>query len=218
MKVIITGTTGMIGEGILMECLEHAMIREVLSVSRKPTGKSHPKLTEYLVSDFLDLQENDPQLLGYDACFFCAGISAVGQSEANYTKITYHTTLHFAKILHSKASMAFIYVSGGGTDTREKSRMMWARVKGKTENDLAELPFKGTFGFRIGFVKAAPGQKHILSYYKYISWLFPVIRMLFPFMYSTMKEVAEAMIYVTQKGYSSRVIYVKDIHNINKSR
>ena len=216
MKVIITGTTGMIGEGVLIESLTHPSITEVLSVSRKPTGKSHPKLKEYIVPDFLTLKEDDEKLQGYDACFFCAGVSSVGKKEAEYTKITYDTTLHFAKALNPNPAMSFIYVSGGGTDSTEKGRMMWARVKGKTENDLMKLPFKQSFGYRIGFVKPAVGQVHALKYYPYISWLFPVIRILFPFMYSTMKQVTQSMVYVTQNGYKQNVIYVKDIKDLAK--
>ncbi len=216
MKVVITGTTGMIGEGVLIECLAHPSVTEVLSVSRKPTGKAHPKLKEYVVSDFLSIKEDDEKLKGYDACFYCAGVSAVGKTDEEYRKVTYDTTLHFARALGPNPKMSFVYVSGGGTDSTEKGRMMWARVKGKTENDLAKLPFKQAFGFRIGFVKPVAGQHHVLSYYKYISWLFPVIRNLFPSMYNTMKQVTQAMIYVSQNGYESNVIYVKDIHKVSR--
>jgi len=212
MKVIITGTTGMIGEGVMIECLANPEITEVLGVSRKPTGKVHPKLNEYIVSDFLSIPENDEKLKGYDACFYCAGVSAVGMKEEDYRRITYDTTLHFAKALQPNPKMSFVYVSGGGTDSTEKGRMMWARVKGKTENDLAKLPFKQVFGFRIGFVKPAAGQQHVLSYYKYFSWLIPVIKTIAPDIYSTMKEVAQAMIHFSKNGHSRNVIYVKDIH------
>ena len=164
MKVIITGTTGMIGEGVLLECLRNPLITEVLSVSRRPAGKSHPKLTEYNVTDFLSLKEEDEKLKNYDACFYCAGVSSVGKTEEEYRRITYETTLHFARVLHPNPRLSFIYVSGGGTDSSEKGWMMWARVKGKTENDLARLPFKQAFGFRIGFVKPAEGQLHVLNY------------------------------------------------------
>lgn len=216
MRVIITGTTGMIGEGVLIECLAHPLITEVLSVSRKPTGKQHPKLEEYIVGDFLLLEEDDAILKGYDACFYCAGISAVGKAEEEYKRVTYDTTMHFAKVLDPRPNISFIYVSGGGTDGTEKGRMMWARVKGKTENDLAKLPFKQAFGFRIGFVKPAAGQQHVLRAYKYISWLFPVIKSLFPNMYNTMKQVTQAMIHVAQYGYERNVIYVRDIHKMSK--
>ena len=215
MRVIITGTTGMIGEGILIECLANPQITEILSVSRKPTGKSHHKLKEYIVKDFLELKADDEKLKGYDACFFCAGVSAVGKTEEEYRRITYDTTLHFAKVLNPNPAMSFIYVSGGGTDSSEKGRMMWARVKGKTENDLMKLPFKQAFGFRIGFVKAAEGQSHVLKYYGYLSWLMPVVKTIFPNAYSTMKQVAQAMIYVAQHGYAHNVIQVKNIRNID---
>lgn len=216
MKVIITGTTGMIGEGVLIECLSNPEITEVLSVSRKPTGKTHPKLKEYIVADFLSISERDEKLKGYDACFYCAGVSAVGKTEEEYRRIIYDTTIQFAKALHPNPNMSFVYVSGGGTDSTEKGRMMWARVKGKTENDLAKLPFKQVFGFRIGFVKPAAGQQFVLSYYKYFAWLIPIIKTVAPNIYSTMKEVAQAMIYVSKHGYTRNTIYVKDIHKVSK--
>ncbi|HWJ29588.1 MAG TPA: NAD-dependent epimerase/dehydratase family protein [Flavisolibacter sp.] len=214
MEVIITGTTGMIGEGVLIECLANPEITEVLSVSRKPTGKTHPKLKEYIVSDILALKEDDEKLKGYDACFYSAGISAVGMKEEDYRRITYDTTIHFAKALNPNPNMSFVYVSGGGTDSTEKGRMMWARVKGKTENDLAKLPFKQVFGFRIGFVKPAAGQQYVLSYYKYFAWLIPIIKAIAPNIYSTMKEVAQAMIYFSKNGHNRNVIYVNDIHKV----
>lgn len=217
MKVVITGTTGRIGEGILIECLANPLANEVLSVSRQPTGKTNPKLKEYIVSDFLSLKEDDEKLKGYDACFFCAGVSAVGKAEEEYRRITYDTTLHFARALGPNPKMSFIYVSGAGTDSSEKGKNEWARVKGKTENDLTRLPFKQSFGFRIGFVEPAVGQQHVSKSYKYISWLFPVINGLMPSMYNTMKEVTDAMIYVAQNGYENNVIYVRDIHKIQKT-
>ena len=208
----------MIGEGVLMECLADPQITEVLSVSRKPTGKNHPKLKEYVVRDFLLLKENDEKLRGYDACFYCAGVSAIGMKEEDYRRITYDTTLQFAKALQPNPNMSFIYVSGSGTDSTEKGRMMWARVKGKTENDLAKLPFKQVFGFRIGFVDAAPGQEHVLPYYKYFSWLSPVLKNFLPNFYSTMKQIAQAMIYFSKHGHHSNVIHVKDIHTVTSQK
>lgn len=216
MKVIITGTTGMIGEGILLECLEDNRIIEILSVSRKPTGKTHPKLREYVMSDFLSIRENDEMLQGYDACFFCAGISSVGINEKDYERITYDTTFHFAKMLNPNPSLSFIYVSGSGTDSSEKGRLHWARVKGKTENDLMKLPFKQAFGFRIGIVKPTVGQVHVLKFYHYLSWLMPVIKIFFSGFFNTMKQVSNAMIHVAENGYAHNIIYVKDIHRINQ--
>ena len=214
MKVIITGTTGMIGEGILLECLKDDRISAILSVSRKPTGKIHPKLNEYIVSDFLSLQESDETLKGYDACFFCAGISSIGVSPTDYERISYDTTLKFAKAVGPNQNMSFVYVSGSGTDSTEKGRLHWARVKGKTENDLMKLPFKQVFGFRIGIVEVAKGQTHILPFYKYVSWLIPLLKIISPNILNTMRQVANAMIVVSSNGYPNNIIYVKDIHQI----
>ncbi|MFZ4262897.1 epimerase [Sphingobacterium sp. HJSM2_6] len=216
MKIIITGTTGMIGEGILLSSLDHPAVSEVLSVSRKPSGKQHPKLKEYLVADFLTLTLDDPQLQGYDACFFCAGISSLGIDAAQYKQITYDTTLHFARALQPKEPMTFIYVSGGGTDSSEKGKLAWARVKGKTENDLMKLGFRQTFGFRIGMVQTSHPQMHVLSYYKYLNWLIPILKMLSPNMINTMDEVAKAMIKLAQTTYPNTIIHVKDIHQLAK--
>lgn len=211
MKIIITGTTGMVGEGILLECLSLPQIKQVLSVSRRPTGIQHSKLKEYIVSDFLSLNENDPVLKGYDACFFCAGVSSIGMKEKEYRRITYDTTIHFAKCLNPNPHMSFIYVSGGGTDSTEKGRMAWARIKGKTENELMKLPFKQVFGYRIGFMIASPGQKRVLRYYRYFTWLIPLIKFAFPNIITTMKQVALSMIYASRNGYPRNVIFVKDI-------
>jgi nucleoside-diphosphate-sugar epimerase len=186
MKIIITGTTGMVGEGVLLECLKHPQVTEVLSVSRRPAGISHTKMKEYIIADFLSLQENDERLKGYDACFFCAGVSSVGMNAAEYIRITYDTTLNFAKATGPNPQMSFVYVSGGGTDSTEKARMMWARVKGKTENDLMKLPFKQAFGFRIGFLIPTSGQKRVLKSYKYLSWLIPLIKLVSPNIITTM--------------------------------
>ena len=211
MKVIITGTTGMVGEGVLIECLAHPQVRSVLSVSRRPTGVTHRKLKEYIVPDFLSLKENDERLKGYDACFFCAGVSSVGMTEADYTRISYDTTLTFAKAVSPNPQMSFVYVSGGGTDSTEKGRVMWARVKGKTENALMQLPFKQAFAFRPGFMVPTEGQRNVAKYYRYLSWLFPLIRIILPNIITTMSQVGRAMIQAAEKGYEKNVIEVKDI-------
>jgi uncharacterized protein YbjT (DUF2867 family) len=211
MKIIITGATGMVGEGILLECLQLPQVTEILSVSRKHCSIIHPKLKEYIVGDFLSVDLNDEKLKGFDACFFCAGISSVGISEEEYRRITYDTTLHFAKACNPNPNMSFIYVSGGGTDSSEKGRLTWARIKGKTENDLMKLPFKQAFGYRIGFMIASPGQKRVLKYYKYLAWMIPFLKLALPNMITTMKQVALSMIYAAQNGYQKNVIEVKDI-------
>ncbi|WP_316932803.1 NAD-dependent epimerase/dehydratase family protein [Chryseobacterium gallinarum] len=139
-KIMITGATGMVGEGVLMECLENPDVSEILSISRRPSGKNHPKLKEYLVPDFASININDEKLKGYDACFFCAGISSIGMNEEDYTKITYDMTLHVAKaMLNQNPGMVFNYISGAGTDSTESGKMMWARVKGRTENALKKM-------------------------------------------------------------------------------
>ena len=214
MKVVITGTTGMVGEGILLECLNLPQITEVLSVSRKPTGITHPKLKEYIVADFLMLNENDEMLQGYDACFYCAGVSSVGMDETKYRSITYDTTLHFAKCLHPNPELSFIYVSGGGTDSSEKGRMAWARIKGKTENDLMKFPFKQAFGYRIGFMIPTDSQKRVLPYYKKLRWMIPFIKWFFPNIISTMLQVAKSMVFVSLNGFKQNIIHVKDINTM----
>lgn len=201
----------MVGEGVLLECLANPQITEVLSVSRKPIGVKHPRLKEYIVEDFLLLQKDDEMLKGYDACFFCAGISSIGMKEAEFKRITYDTTITFANALSLMPQISFIYVSGAGTDSKEKGRSMWARVKGKTENDLMKLPFKQVFAFRPGLMKFTKGQKNISKSQKVLTALYPVFKALFPNGTSTLQQVAKAMIYATQKGYKKNVVEVKDI-------
>jgi len=211
MKVIITGATGMVGEGVLLECLADPQVTEVLSVSRKSTGINHTKVKEYIVKDFLTLKENDEMLRGYDACFYCAGISSVGMKEEEYRRITYDTTINFAKAMSPNAQKTFIYVSGGGTDSTEKGKLRWARIKGKTENDLMKLPFKQAFAFRPGFMEPTNGQRNVLKLYKYVGWIAPVIRIILPNIITTMQQVGQAMIYATKAGYEKNVVEVKDI-------
>ena len=217
-KIIITGATGMVGEGVLIECLAHPQVSAVLSVSRKPTGMLHPKLKEYIVADFLSLKEDDQNLKGYDACFFCAGVSSIGMKEAEYSRITYDTTIHFAKVcLQQNPQMTFIYVSGAGTDSSEKGRLMWARVKGKTENDLTKMPFKKVYNFRPGFMKLTPGQKNALKMYKYFAWLYPILKLVLPNGTSTLKQVGQAMINSLIIGGDKHILEVKDINKLGNS-
>lgn len=212
MKIILTGTTGMVGEGVLLECLTNPYVTEVLSVSRKSCNHVHSKLKEYIVPEFLDLRTEDERLNGYDACFFCAGISSVGLKEEEYTRITFDTTIHFAEVvLAQNPNAVFIYVSGAGTDSTENGRSMWARVKGKTENTLAMMPFKKVYNFRPGFMKATDGQKHLLPLYKYIDWMYPLLNVLIPNGTSTLQQVAKAMIRLVLADFQKKIISVKDI-------
>ncbi len=216
-RAIITGATGMVGEGVLIECLQDENVEQVLVINRKPCGVSHPKLKEIIHYDFFDISPIKEQLTGYNACYFCLGISSIGVKEPEYYKTTYTLTLGIAEILCKlNPDITFCYVSGAATDSSEKGKIMWARVKGKTENDLAKLPFKQVFNFRPALMKATKGQKNVLSYYKYVIWLFPLLNTFFPNYVSTLKEVAEAMIKITIKGYSKTIIEVKDIKLIAK--
>jgi uncharacterized protein YbjT (DUF2867 family) len=211
-KAIITGATGMVGEGVLHECLQHPQVTEVLVVNRRPCGVVHPKLTEIIHVDFFDLSSIQDRLKGYNACYFCLGVSSVGMKEPEYYKMTYTLTMHVAETLSRlNPEMVFCYVSGGGTDSTEKGRVMWARVKGKTENDLMKLPFKQVFNFRPGYMHPTKGLKNVLTYYKYITWLYPFFRAVLPNFVSTLAELGLAMINVTLFGYEKHILEVKDI-------
>jgi len=211
-RAIITGSTGMVGEGVLHECLNHPLVEQVLVVNRKPCGVEHPKLIEILHDNFFDLSSIEGHLYGYNACFFCLGVSSVGMNEEKYTKVTYTLTINFAQtLLKLNHDMTFCYVSGAGTDSTEKGRSMWARVKGRTENELAKLPFEQEFNFRPGYMHPTPGLKNTLPMYKYISWLYPVARRWFPNAASTLAELGQAMINAAIIGYPEHTLEVKDI-------
>ena len=211
-KAIITGVTGMVGEGVLHECLQSDDVEAVLIINRKPSGIVHPKLKELIHGDFLNLGPVAEQLAGYNACYFCLGISSLGVKEPEYFKTTHTLTLHVAETLvKHNPDMTFCYVSGAGTDSTEKGSSMWARVKGKTENDLMKLPFKQVFAFRPGYMHPTPGLKNTLSFVKYLSWLYPFFKRSFPNTVSTLAQVGQAMIKVTLFGYDKQVMEVKDI-------
>lgn len=168
--------------------------------------------------DFLKLDEFIDQLTGYDACFYCAGVSSTGMSESAYSHITYDTTVHFAEVLANlNPGMTFIYVSGALTDSSEQGRVMWARVKGKTENALMRFGFKQVHNFRPGFMKPTPGQRNILSFYKAIGWLYPLLHLLFPNQVSTMRDVGLAMIKSVLLGYPKQVLEIKDINSLARA-
>jgi hypothetical protein len=213
LKVILTGVTGMVGEGVLFECLENSAVEQVLMVNRRPYPMQHAKLKELLVPDFLKIETVADQLAGCDACFYCAGISSVGLSEADYTRITYDTTLHVAQVLAGvQPNMVFIYVSGAGTDSTEQGKSMWARVKGRTENALGRCGFRAEYNFRPGFMKAYPGQRNLSFWYYPIAWMYPLARLVAPNWVSTMQQVGRAMIRATIYGASKTVLEVKDIN------
>jgi len=214
MKVnaIITGATGMVGEGVLMESLIHPDVEKVLVINRRSCGITHPKLTEILHPDFLDLTPVADRLVGYNACFFCLGVSSVGMKEDVYYSMTYTLTMHMAEILsRQNPGMTFCYISGAGTDSTEKGRLNWARVKGKTENDLMKLPFKNVFAFRPGFMLPEKGAKNVKGYYAGFRVFYPALRALFPGLVCTLKEVGVAMIKSVNYGYEKPILEVKDI-------
>jgi hypothetical protein len=217
LKVIITGTTGMVGEGVLIECLAHPDVEKILVINRRPCGVTHPKLTEIIHSDFLNLTPIEEQFTGYNACFFCLGVSSVGMKEDVYYLRTYTLTMHMAEILsRQNHDLTFCYISGAGTDSTEKGRINWARVKGKTENDLMRLPFKKVFSFRPAMIQPTKGQQNVLRMYKLLGFLIPVFKLLMPDYISTLKDLGLAMINSALKGYEKPVLEVKDIVELAK--
>lgn len=211
LKVIITGATGRVGEGVLIECLQHGAIEEVLVINRRSCGVNHSRLKEIIHQDFFDLSPIEDQLNGYHACFFCLGVSSVGKKEAEYHQLTYALTMHAAKILSKhNPEMTFCYVSGAGTDSTEQGKIMWARVKGKTENDLMQLPFKAVYNFRPGFLEPTKGMKNV-KYYKYFKWLTPILRKIAPKYICSLAELGQAMIHAAKTGFEKHILEVRDI-------
>ena len=214
-SAIITGATGMIGEGVLHECLRSETVEKILVVGRKSCGVSHPKLTEIVHGDFFDLSAIEDDLKGYNACFFCLGVSSTGVSNEEYKRLTYDLTMKFAETVVNP-EMTFCYVSGKGTDSTEKSSLNWANVKGKTENDLMKLPFKKVFAFRIGFVKPEKDFKNTVNLYNYLGWLYPIVRAVSSNFASTLGEVGRAMINSATLGYDKRILEVEDIIELSR--
>ncbi|MBE7174686.1 MAG: NAD-dependent epimerase/dehydratase family protein [Williamsia sp.] len=213
MKVIITGATGMVGEGVLFHCLQDAQVEAVLMVNRRHYDVTHPKLKELIVPDFLHMEAFSGQLTGYDACFYCAGISSVGMKEDEYSRITYDTTLAFAHtLLKLNPGMVFNFVSGNRTDSSEQGKVMWARVKGRTENALMKMPFKGQYNFRPAIMKATKGQKNMKTVYKILA---PLISPFFPQKTLTLAQVGKAMVNAVAKGYPKQVLEVDDIERLS---
>jgi uncharacterized protein YbjT (DUF2867 family) len=217
LKVIITGATGMVGEGVLLECLDHPDVEQVLVINRKPGGRSHPKLREIIHADFFNLAPIAQQLTGYDACFFCLGVSSVGMDAAQYKRLTQDLTLGVAQALaQANPAMTFCYVTGKGTDSSEQGRMAWARVKGATENALMRV-FERAYMFRPGMMKASPGQQNLPALYRYLFWVYPIGRALAPSSFCTLQEVARAMINAAGKDAPKQILEVADIVALAKA-
>jgi len=216
-KAIITGATGMVGEGVLLECLAHPDVEQVLVINRKPGGVSHPKLREVIHADFFDLAPIESQLAGYNACFFCLGVSSVGMDPDAYKRVTYDLTLNVGQTLAKlNTGMTFCYLTGAGTDSSEQGRIAWARVKGATENALMRL-FQNAYMFRPGMMKASPGQKNLKISYKLLAWIYPIGRALAPAYFCTLQEVGRAMINAASKGYPKHILDVRDIVELAKA-
>ena len=202
----------MVGEGVLHECLLHPDVESVLVVNRKPCGVKHEKLKEIIHKDFFDLSAIEDQLGGYNACYFCAGVSSVGKKEEEYIRITYGLTINFANTLVKlNPDKTFCYISGVGTDSTKSGGIMWARVKGKTENDLMKLPFKAAYMFRPGYIQPTKGLKNSYKAYKIFAPFYPIIKLLFSKYATTLKEIGLAMINITLYGSEKKVLECKDI-------
>lgn len=219
MQVIIFGATGMVGQGVLRECLIDRGIERVVVVGRSSTGIRHPKLTEILHDDFWNYQAIEPQLSGFDACFFCLGVSSIGMTEQHYRHLTYDLTLAAATTLaRLNPQMTFIYVTGAGTDSTEQGKRMWARVKGKTENDLLKLPFKAAYMFRPGVIQPKHGTRSRTAWVQAIysaTWpLLAVLRRLTPQLVTSTEQVGRAMIHVARAGFHRPVLEMEDINGL----
>jgi uncharacterized protein YbjT (DUF2867 family) len=216
MKVLIFGATGMVGQGVLRECLLADDVSHVQTVGRTATGQTNPKLHELVHRDFLDYSAVEDQLQGFDACFFCLGVSSLGLSEADYTHVTYDFTVAAATTLaRLNPAMTFVYVTGTGTDSSERGRVMWARVKGRTENALRQLPFKAVFLFRPGVIQPLHGVQSktgwIQRTYTLTSPLLSLARTLFPHTILSTQRIGQAMLAVASDGGDKAVLETRDI-------
>jgi uncharacterized protein YbjT (DUF2867 family) len=221
-KVILFGATGMVGSGVLRECLLDPDVERVLSIGRSPTGDRHAKLSEIVHKDFTDFSSIERELAGYDACFFCLGVSSVGMKEADYARITFDFTMAAARVLAKQnPTMTFVYVTGSGTDSSEQGRSMWARVKGKTENALLALPFKAAYMFRPAYIHPVHGVTPKLPAYRVllsvIGPLYPMWKRLIPKYVTTTEHVGRAMLRVARQGAPKRVLESIDIEALGSA-
>lgn len=205
----------MVGEGVLHEALKHSDVESILVIGRRSCNVKHKKLKELLHKDFFNYSTIGKHLRGFNACFFCLGVSSVGMNEQDYSRITYDLTMQAARTLSGfNPDMTFCYISGTGTDSTEKSRSMWARVKGKTENHLTMLPFKAVYFFRPGLMKPTKGQKNVKPLFKVLGLLYPLWKVLSPKNVCTLEEVGIAMIQATIYGYTKQILENKDIAQV----
>jgi uncharacterized protein YbjT (DUF2867 family) len=219
MKVILFGATGMVGQGVLRECLLDPGIESVLAVSRNPTGQRHPKLRDIIHDNFLDFSTIEPQLAPFDACFFCLGVSSIGLSEERYRHLTYDITMAAATTLaRLNPGMVFTYVTGRGTDSTERGKLMWARIKGKTENDLLKLPFKAAYMFRPAGIQPLHGVRSktawVQAVYVATAPLLTLLTRVAPKYMTTSEQLGRAMIKVARDGYPKAVLESEDINRV----
>jgi uncharacterized protein YbjT (DUF2867 family) len=217
MRAVLFGATGMVGAGVLLECLADPRVASVLAVGRSATGRTHPKLREIAHTDFFNFDPLRSDFASCDACFFCLGVSSVGLGEAEYTRLTYDLTLAAARAMATaNAGMTFCYVSGVGTDSTERGRTMWARVKGKTENAILALPFRAAFMFRPGYIQPVKGVRSKTAWYQAMYNVFgpisALLQRLLPNQITTTANLGRAMIAVAASGYSKRILYPGDIN------
>jgi uncharacterized protein YbjT (DUF2867 family) len=219
MKVLLFGATGMVGQGVLRECLFDPGVQQILSIVRTPTNQQNPKLRELIHTDFFDYSTIEPELTGLDACFFCLGVSSAGMDEAKYKHLTYDLTLAAAATLvRLNPQMTFLYVSGAGTDSTERGRSMWARVKGKTENDLLKLSFRAAYMFRPGVIQPLHGirskTKLYQTFYTVLNPILPLLKSAFPQLITTTEQLGRAMLYVAKHGFPKPLLESKDINSL----
>jgi hypothetical protein len=218
-RAIILGSTGMVGEGVLHVSLNHPDVESVLVINRRPCGVEHEKLTEIIHQDFHDFSSIEDQLTGYNACYFCMGVSSIGMTEEDYRHITYDLTMHVANTLVKlNPDMSICYVSGVGTDSSEQGRTMWARIKGKTENDLMKLPFKAAYMYRPGYIQPIKGMKNTYKMYKLFGPFYPIIKTFFSKYACSLNDLGHSMINVVLHGSDVQILENKDITHTAKSR
>jgi uncharacterized protein YbjT (DUF2867 family) len=219
MNVAIFGATGMVGQGVLRECLRDSAVTSVLVVGRTPTGQQHLKLREHVLPDITNLATLGSEIRRLDACLFCVGVSSLGMSEIDYTRVTYDLTLAVANaLLARRPALVFEYISGKSTDTSERGRMMWARVKGKTENALLRMPFGGPYMFRPGLIVPGPGIQSRTAWYRLAyavtAPIGPTLRRLFPSAVTTSEQLGRAMLAVARDGYPKSILESRDINAV----
>jgi uncharacterized protein YbjT (DUF2867 family) len=219
MNVLLFGATGMVGQGVLRECLLDPDVHQIHSIVRTPANQENPKLRELIHADFFDYSTIDPELTGFDACFFCLGVSSAGMDEEKYTHLTHDLTLAAATTLaRLNPQMTFLYVSGAGTDSTERGRSMWARVKGKTENDLLRLPFRAAYMFRPGVIQPLHGirskTKLYQAFYTVLNPILPLLKSAFPQLITTTEQLGRAMLYVAKHGFPKPILESKDINSL----